>query len=201
MKSTSGIHDVSQDRRPVASGPGYDPRGRLLVAKLDVEMRQATVADAPAIALAHVDSIRTLGPTFYAPDLVDGWSAAVTPEMYVSAMAAGEVFFIAVAALDGQPTVLGFSSHVPAGGDDGASVYVRGSAARQGVGSALWRLAEARARDQGARAITLAASLPGVDFYRARGFVEIEPSEVHLCSGVSMPCVIMRKQLTSAGAG
>jgi putative acetyltransferase len=163
-------------------------------------MRQATPADAPAMALAHLDSIRTLGPAFYAADLVDGWAAAVTPDMYVSAMAEGEVFFIAVAPLDGRPAVLGFSSHVPAGGDDGASIYVRGSAARQGIGSALWRLAEARAREQGARAITLEASLPGVGFYRAHGFVEIERREVRLRSGVSMPCVIMRKALTGAGA-
>jgi len=171
------------------------------VARLDVEMRRATLADAPAMALAHVDSIRTLGPPFYAAHLVDGWSAAVTPDMYVRAMATGEVFFIAVAPLDGQPAVLGFSSHVPAGGDDGASVYVRGSAARQGIGSALWRLAEARAREQGAHAITLEASLPGIGFYRAQGFVEIEPCEVRLRSGVSMPCVLMRKQLTGTSAG
>ena len=165
-----------------------------------VEMRRATPADAPAIALAHVDSIRALGPAFYAPELVDGWAAAVTPGMYVRAMAAGEVFFIAVAPLDGQPAVLGFSSHVPAGGDDGASVYVRGSAVRQGIGSALWRLAEARAREQGARAITLEASLPGVEFYRAQGFAEIEPCEVRLRSGVSMPCVLMRKELAGTSA-
>jgi putative acetyltransferase len=164
-------------------------------------MRRATPADAPAMALAHVDSIRALGPAFYASELVDGWAAAVGPDMYVRAMAEGEVFFIAVAPLDGQPAVLGFSSHVPAGGDDGASVYVRGSAARQGIGSALWRLAEAHARAQGAAAITLEASLPGVGFYQAQGFVEIERCEVVLRSGVLMPCVIMRKALTGASAG
>lgn len=164
-------------------------------------MRRATPADAPAMALAHVDSIRALGPAFYAPELVDGWCAGVTPDMYVEAMAAGEVFFIAVAPLGGQPAVLGFSSHVPAGGDDGASVYVRGSVARQGIGSALWRLAEAHARAQGADAITIEASLPGVGFYRAHGFVEIEPRDVQLRSGVSVPCVIMRKHLAGAGAG
>jgi putative acetyltransferase len=164
-------------------------------------MRRATPADAPAMALAHVDSIRALGPAFYAPELLDGWAAAVAPDMYLRAMEEGEVFFIAVAPLDGQPAVLGFSSHVPAGGDDGASVYVRGSAARQGIGSALWRLAEAHARAQGAAAITLEASLPGVGFYHAHGFVEIERCEVGLRSGVSMPCVRMRKALTGASAG
>jgi putative acetyltransferase len=165
-----------------------------------VEMRRATAADAPAMAAAHVDSIRALGPAFYAPELVDAWAAVVTPDMYVQAMAAGEVFFIAVAPLDGGPAVLGFSSHVPNRGNDGASVYVRGSAARQGVGSALWRLAEAHARAQGATAITIEASLAGLEFYRANGFVDIEPCDVQLRSGVAIPCVIMRKDLTGAAA-
>ncbi|HZI79691.1 MAG TPA: GNAT family N-acetyltransferase [Vicinamibacterales bacterium] len=166
----------------------------------DVEMRRATPADAPAMALAHLDSIRSLGPAFYEAELVDGWSAAVTPDMYVRAMAEGEVFFIAVAPLDGQPAVLGFSSYVPGRGDDGASVYVRGSAARQGLGRALWRLAEAHARAQGAAAITIEASLAGLAFYRALGFVEIGPCDVRLHSGASIPCVVMRKPLAGPGA-
>jgi putative acetyltransferase len=161
-----------------------------------VELRRATPADAPAMAVAHLDSIRSIGPAFYSAPLVDAWAAAVTPEMYVKAMAGGEVFFIAVAARDGEPEVLGFASHVPHAGNDGASAYVRGSAARQGVGSALWRMAEAHAREQGATAITIEASLAGVTFYRAHGFVEIERCDVQLQNGVAIPCVVMRKDLT-----
>jgi len=149
---------------------------------LAVQTRRALPADAPAMALAHVDSIRSLGPAFYGADLVDAWAAGVTPGMYVQAMAEGEVFFIALSALDGQPEVLGFSSHRPDGGDDGASCYVRGGAARQGIGSRLWALAEAHARAQGVAAITIEASLPGVPFYRAQGFVEIGTCDVWLRS-------------------
>jgi putative acetyltransferase len=161
----------------------------------DVELRRATPADAPAMAVAHLDSIRSIGPAFYSPELVDAWAAAVSPEMYVKAMAGGEVFFIAVAPGDGA--VLGFASHVPNRGNDGASAYVRGSSARQGVGSALWRLAEAHAREQGATAITIEASLAGVAFYRAHGFVDIEGCDVPLRNGVAIPCVVMRKDLTA----
>lgn len=163
-----------------------------------LEMRRATPADAPAMAVAHLDSIRSIGPAFYSRELVDAWAASVTPEMYVKAMATGEVFFIAVAPGDGA--VLGFASHVPNRGDDSASAYVRGSAARQGVGSALWRLAEAHARAHGATAITLEASLAGVAFYRALGFVEIERRDVQLRNGVAIPCVVMRKDLTGPAA-
>jgi hypothetical protein len=45
------------------------------------------------------------------------------------------------------------------------------------------------------------ASLPGVPFYRAHGFVEIEPRDVCLRSGASIPCVLMRKQLAGTTAG
>jgi GNAT superfamily N-acetyltransferase len=165
------------------------------------EMRRALRGDAEAMADAHVDSIQSLGPAFYSRKLVEAWKAGVSPSMYIQAMAGGEVFFIALAPLDGAPAVLGFASHVPKGGDDGASCYVRGRAARRGVGSALWRLAEAHARAEWAAAITIESSLAGVAFYRAQGFVEIEPCHVQLRSRVSIPCVLMRKTLTGASAG
>jgi putative acetyltransferase len=164
-----------------------------------VEMRQATAADAAAMAVAHLDSIHGLGPAFYHADLVEAWAAGVTPDMYVQAMEEGEVFFIALEARDGEPTVLGFSSHRPDGGDDGASCYVRSGVARRGIGSALWRLAEAHARARGAEAITIQASLAGVGFYRAQGFEELGPTDVALRTGVAIPCVRMRKQLAPAG--
>ena len=165
-----------------------------------IEMRRATADDAPAMAAAHLDSIHSIGPAFYCAELVDAWADAVTPEMYVNAMARGEVFFIAVAAINGEPAVLGFASHVPNAGNDGASAYVRGSMARRGVGSALWRLAEAHARASGARAIVVDASLAGVAFYRAHGFVEIERREAQLRNGLAIPCVVMRKDLTGPAA-
>jgi ribosomal protein S18 acetylase RimI-like enzyme len=163
-----------------------------------VEMRQATPADAPAMAEAHVDSICTLGPAFYSAPLVEAWGAGITPEMYVRAMQEGEVFFIALGAIDGEPAVLGFASHRPDGGDDSASCYVRGSAARQGIGSALWRTAEAHARSRGTEVITIQASLAGVAFYRAHGFVEIGTEDARLQTGALIPCVVMRKRLDGA---
>ena len=162
------------------------------------DIRRASPADAAAMAVAHVDSIRTLGPAFYNAELVDAWAAGVTQDMYARAMEEGEVFFVALAAIDGEPTVLGFSSHRAAGGDDSASCYVRGSAARRGLGSALWRMAEAHARAHGAEVITIEASLAGVAFYRAHGFEELGPSDVVLLTGATIPCVRMRKHLAGA---
>jgi putative acetyltransferase len=161
-------------------------------------MRQATRADLPAMAAAHIDSIRSLGSAYYAADLVEAWAAAVRPQMYLDAMRDGEVFFIAVGSTSEGPVVLGFSSHRPETGDDGISVYVRGDCARRGLGTALLQLAEAHAVSAGAAALTIHASLGAVHFYAANGFEEAGQGTARLHTGASMPCVVMRKRLTAA---
>ena len=162
--------------------------------------RRAGRLDAPAMASAHVDSIRTLGPAFYSPDVVETWASAVAPEIYVTAMDGGEVFFVATGEIDGQHAVLGFSSHRVDDEQDGVSVYVRGAAARLGIGTALLRLAESDAAARGASSIQIQASLAGVEFYRSNGFEEISRGEAELTTGRTMPCVFMRKLFALAVA-
>jgi putative acetyltransferase len=140
----------------------------------------------------RLDSIRSLGLQYYAPEIVSDWAARVTGEIYVNAMARGEVFFIAV---DASGDVLGFSSHRIDGGHHGTAVYVRGRAARRGIGSALLRTAEASALAVAAASIEIEASLAAIDFYRANGFEETGRGSHQLSSGRLMPCVFMRKIL------
>lgn len=163
----------------------------------DVQTRRAGAADAEAIALAHADSIRSIGPRFYPWEVVQAWGSGLTPDLYIRAMAGGEAFFIATGELDGQTAVLGFATHRVDDDQDGASVYVRGRAARRGIGTALLRLAEDRARAHGAKTIQIQASLAGVEFYKANGFEELGRGEARLLSGHSMACVFMRKTLAS----
>ena len=160
-----------------------------------IETRPATEEDAPAIALAHIDSIRAVGPRFYQPYIVEAWCEGLTADIYAKAMRGGEAFFIATGRLDGQYVVLGFATHRVDDEQDGTSVYVRGGAARQGIGTALLRLAEQHARVHGVTSIQIQASLAGVPFYKANGFEELGRGEAVLMSGKSMACVLMRKQL------
>ena len=164
---------------------------------MSLDTRRAVPADADAIALAHRDSICSIGPGYYPPEVVEAWSAGLTPDIYVKAMASGEAFFIATGELGGEPVVLGFATHRVDDDRDGTSVYVRGAASRRGVGTTLLRLAEGHARAHGATNIQIQASLAGVEFYRANGFEEVGRGEARLLSGRSMPCVFMRKQLTA----
>jgi putative acetyltransferase len=162
----------------------------------DVEIRRAEAADADDMADAHRDSIRSLGAAHYSPDLVEAWQEGVSGELYVAAMDLGEVFFIATGTIDGRRRVLGFSSdYTIEGTTHGTSAYVRGAVARQGIGARLLRTAEAYARERGATAIEIDASLGAVDFYRANGFEEVSRGETTLTTGRRLPCVFMRKEL------
>jgi GNAT superfamily N-acetyltransferase len=169
--------------------------------KARFDTRLATEADAPAIAAAHRDSIRSFGPVFYPPDIVEAWGEGLTADLYVNAMRAGEVFFIAEGPVAGVGAVLGFATHRVDDDQDGASVYVRGVAARQGIGSALLRLAVEHAQAHGAKSIQIQASLAGVEFYRANGFESLGRGEAVLMTGKSMACEFMRKVIQPQNLG
>ena len=77
----------------------------------EVRTRRANTKDAEAIARAHVDSIGSIGPRFYSPEIVTAWGTGLTPDVYVEAMEGGEAFFIATGELDGEIAVLGFATH------------------------------------------------------------------------------------------
>jgi GNAT superfamily N-acetyltransferase len=161
---------------------------------MSVNIRRAEAIDADDIADAHLDSIRSIGSRFYSADIVAEWGSRVAGSLYLNAMEGGEVFFIAIGSA-GEPQVLGFSSHRVDDGEHRTAVYVRGSAARQGVGSALFRAAEADAAAAGAPSIHVDASLAAVDFYLENGFVEIGKGQHPIGINLLMPCVFMRKDL------
>jgi GNAT superfamily N-acetyltransferase len=162
------------------------------------EIRRAVPADVDGIAMAHRDSIQSIGPAFYPPEVVEYWQEAITGELYVKAMGVGEVFFIAVGDAGADGAVLGFASdYCIDGSKHGSSVYVRGRSARQGIGSALLARAERHAVSNGATTIEIEASLAGVAFYKANGFVEIGRGKARLTTGRSMDCVFMRKDLAA----
>src|SRR5262249_4430239 len=123
------------------------------------------------------------------------WAACVGARLYLTAMSRGEVFFVAVGPPRDSLEVLGFSSHHVDEDEHRTAVYVRGKAARQGIGSALYRAAEGAARAANATSIHVDASLAAVEFYRANGFEAVGRGEHRLSSGRAMPCVFMRKDL------
>jgi GNAT superfamily N-acetyltransferase len=162
----------------------------------EFEIRRAQPSDVDAMALAHRDSIQSIGPAFYPAEVVDHWQEAVEGKLYLEAMDAGEVFFVALGEVDGRRAVLGFASdYCIEGPRHGTSVYVRGSRVRQGIGSALLASAETHAISRGASSIEIESSLAGVAFYSANGFIETGRGATRLTTGRSMESVFMRKDL------
>src|SRR5215510_8490360 len=186
------MHDVGARE----SYPIETPLRCVMDHHVSFDIRRAGAPDSEAMAAAHLDSIRSIGPGYYNDAIVRDWGARVQAGMYLRAMKQGEVFFIAVDRRESAPTVLGFSSHRVDGTQHGVSVYVRGSVARRGVGSALLRAAEDHAIASGAATLQIDASLSAVDFYRRHGFDEVGRGAHRLWSGRSMPCVFMTKSLT-----
>jgi putative acetyltransferase len=165
---------------------------------VDVEIRRAGADDVTRIAEAHRDSIYSIGSSYYEPAVVDAWAGGLRPEIYLRAMARGEVFFIALDRDDESRPVLGFSSHRIDDGVHGTAVYVRGAVARRRIGTALFQAAEASAMAAGAATIEIASSLAAVHFWAANGFEETGRGEQPLRSGSAMPCVFMRKMLATS---
>ncbi len=157
-------------------------------------VRRALISDAAGIAEVHADSVRTLGSVAYAADIVAVWGAPRGAERYETAMRNGQAFFVA----ESPPGCLvGFSSNGHEKDGHHTAVYVRGEAARQGVGRALFAAAEAAARANGAREIVIESALGAVPFWTAMGFASEGEAEHRLRSGRAMRCVRMRKVLES----
>ena len=164
---------------------------------MSVAIRRARLADVGGIAAAHVDSIRSIGVRYCEADIVSERAARVEDALYVDATARGEAFFIASASAGDSAEVPGFSSHRIDDTEHRTAVYVSGTAARLGIGSALYRAAEAAAIAAGATRIHVDGSLAAVDFYKANGFEEIGRGEHRPRTGRPMACVFMRKNLAA----
>ncbi len=76
--------------------------------------------------------------------------------------------------------------------------FVHPDYARQGVGSAILEACLEAARAAGFRRAELAATLPGVPFYRAFGFAEREAFEAAMPGGLVLPVVRMERDLPPA---
>jgi putative acetyltransferase len=166
---------------------------------ISFKVRRAGLADVDEIAAAHLDSIRSIGALYYEAAIVSDWGARVKGDLYVNAMARGETFYIAIGEPGDEREVLGFSSHRIDGNEHRTAVYVRGKATRLGIGSALFRSAEAAAITAGATSIHVDASLAAVEFYKANGFEEVGRGEHQLWSGRPVACLFMRKNLAATG--
>ncbi len=162
-------------------------------------IRQATAEDAAAIADVHGDAVRNLGAAHYPAEIIAEWGAPRPAQRVRDTMDRGGIFFVATSSeSQGAESVLGFSAYAVEGDMHRIAVYVRGSAARRGVGRAVYAAAESFARAAGAPAIRIEAALGAVPFWTALGFEAVDRFDHTLPSGRLMASVRMQKPLAAA---
>jgi GNAT superfamily N-acetyltransferase len=71
--------------------------------------------------------------------------------------------------------------------------FVHPAWARHGIGGMILEACETAAEEAGFRRLELGATLTGIPFYRAKGYVELEAEEVPLGNGLTLPIVRMGK--------
>jgi GNAT superfamily N-acetyltransferase len=71
--------------------------------------------------------------------------------------------------------------------------FVHPEWARRGIGGMILAACEKAAREAGFRRLEMGATLTGIPFYRAKGYVELETTDVPLRDGLTLPIVRMAK--------
>jgi GNAT superfamily N-acetyltransferase len=151
-----------------------------------VSIRRAHLPDAPAIASVMRAAVRGASGTYPSRTLA-AWRS-LPPLYHAWAMTTGgETVLVA----ESGGRIVGYAG---LRGAEVTALFVRPSAARRGVATALLARLEALARRRGVRRLAVDAARSGVAFYRARGFTGGRAVRVPLPGG-ALVAVRMAKRL------
>jgi putative acetyltransferase len=146
-------------------------------------LRVAIPADTVAIFEVHKASLIGLCGTHYDTETLSAWMSRRSPEGYLPAIEASEMFVIEV-----ESQVVAFGHAVPGRIE---AIFVSPSASGKGHGRLLLTEAVKRASSSLAGVVTLKATLNAVAFYEKFGFEQVEP--LMLKRGpVAVPHVLMK---------
>jgi putative acetyltransferase len=159
----------------------------------DYKIRRARPDDAGAICDLHRASVLGIcdGRTPAGTLIILAESAS--PERIRTAMReAGVTVFLA----ETGGRAAGFSAVM----DDAVSgVYVHPDYAGLGIGSALLAAAEKEAARRGVQVLRLHATLNSIRFYEKQGYAAVRESDFPLTGDMSLPCLVMEKNLAPGG--
>jgi putative acetyltransferase len=133
----------------------------------DLPLRHASAADVPALAALYVHSARELGPQVYSPEQVIAWQRFA----HDAPAFADYVLQACTWMAEDSAGPLGFCG-IDAEGEV-RSLYVRATATRRGLGSALLAHALASARRQGLAAFAAWATPFSLPVFARAGFTSV----------------------------
>jgi GNAT superfamily N-acetyltransferase len=181
---------------------------------MNLEIRLATIEDIPALGELIRDSVRGLSVAYYSADQIE--SALVHIFGVDTQLILDQTYFIAEA--DGEIAGSGgWSKRITLFGGDQSKAdeidplldpatqparvrafYIHPSWSRKGVGSLILKSCEDAAAAAGFNHIELAATLPGVPFYLAKGYQKNEEISIETPDGPSLPVIRMTRTLSVA---
>lgn len=183
---------------------------------MNVQVRKAVVADVPRLREIIGASVRGLQANDYSPAQIEG---ALHSVYGVDTQLIADGTYFAAEAPDprrGQPLIVacgGWSKRKTLyGGDqfagredslldpahDAAKIrafFVHPEYARQGIGSLILQACEDAAFSAGFTRLEMGATLSGVAFYKAKGYVGVAHQAVPLSNGETLPIVKMTKEI------
>lgn len=182
---------------------------------MSVRIRKAVAADVPRLREIIEASVRGLQANDYSPTQIEGALRSVYG--VDSQVIADGTYLVAEDILQRDRVIAacgGWSQlKTLYGGDqyarredslldparDAAKIrafFVHPKFARCGIGSMILQACEDAARAAGFTRLEMGATLSGVAFYKAKGYVEVENQTVPLANGETLPIVKMTKELT-----
>ena len=179
---------------------------------MPVTIRTATLEDVPVLEALIEESVRTLQAGYYTTAQMDG--ALGTVFGVDTQLIRDGTYFVA----ESESQIVGcggwsrrktlFGSDQVAQKDDTwldperdaariRAFFIRPGWERRGIGSRILQACESAALAHGFSRLELAATLPGVPMYQARGFSATERFDVPLPNGLGLPVVKMVKSKVS----
>jgi GNAT superfamily N-acetyltransferase len=181
---------------------------------MDFQLRKAVIADIPRLREVIEASVRGLQAEDYTPTQIEGALRSVYG--VDSRLIEDGTYFVVETQADGMTLIVacgGWSKRKTLyGGDqfsgrqdslldpehDAAKIrafFVHPDWARRGIGGMILEACESAAVAAGFTRLEMGATLSGVPFYRAKGYVEIENQSAPLGNGETLPIVRMAKQM------
>jgi GNAT superfamily N-acetyltransferase len=182
---------------------------------MEIRIRNAVALDIPRLREVVDASVRGLQAKDYSPAQIEGALKSVYG-VDSQLIADGTYFVAEVEPAQAQPLIVacgGWSKRKTLyGGDqyagredsllepgrDAAKIrafFVHPEWTRRGIASMILRTCEKAARDAGFKRLEMGATLSGVPFYQALGYIAVENQAVSLGNGEELPVVRMTREI------
>lgn len=177
---------------------------------MQFRLRKALMSDIPRMRAVIEASVRGLQAGDYTPAQIEGALKSVygvdtqliADGTYFAVETTSDGTIIACGGWSKRKTLYGGDQYI--GREDALldplhdaakirAFFVHPEWARKGIGSIILAACEEAALAAGFTRIEMGATLSGVPFYRAKGYIELEPQNVPLGNGEVLPIVRMGK--------